>query len=66
MGELASSYPGIECSGAVRRTGRNVDSLTVGDGVCATVRGAYGTHAICHSRSEPASQDVYSYRPPIL
>ncbi|KAM4056364.1 polyketide synthase dehydratase [Hirsutella rhossiliensis] len=54
MGELASPHLGIECSGTVTRTGRNVESLAVGDRVCAIVRGAYGTHAVCHSTSAAA------------
>ncbi|KAK2595361.1 hypothetical protein QQS21_006897 [Conoideocrella luteorostrata] len=47
MGQLASPYIGVECSGVVSRAGSKVTSLAVGDRVCAVPMGAYGTFARC-------------------
>ncbi|KAK3345970.1 polyketide synthase [Lasiosphaeria hispida] len=51
MGQVASPYLGIECSGTVARVGANVTSLKVGDRVCAMSMGAFGTYARCRATS---------------
>ncbi|KAH9873394.1 hypothetical protein J1614_005792, partial [Plenodomus biglobosus] len=51
MGQLASPYIGVECSGIIARIGSNVTALRVGDRVCAMPRGAYRTFARCHFTS---------------
>ncbi|KAM0330219.1 hypothetical protein ACHAQA_004394 [Verticillium albo-atrum] len=51
MGQLASPYIGVECSGTIARVGSNVTTLKVGDRVCAMPRGAYRTFARCHFSS---------------
>lgn len=51
MGQLASPYIGVECSGTVARVGSNVTSLAVGDRVCAMPAGAYRTYARCLATS---------------
>lgn len=51
MGQLASPYIGVECSGTVARIGAKVTSLAVGDRVCAVPLGAYGTFARCLASS---------------
>lgn len=51
MGQLSQPYIGIECSGIVSRIGSKVQSLTVGDRVCAMSHGAYSTVARCPATS---------------
>ncbi|KAK3172947.1 Type I Iterative PKS [Lepraria neglecta] len=51
MGQVASPYLGVECSGTVSRIGSKVTSLKVGDRVCATSQGAYSTYARCPATS---------------
>jgi acyl transferase domain-containing protein/NADPH:quinone reductase-like Zn-dependent oxidoreductase len=51
MGQVPSPYIGVECSGTVTRIGSSVDSLSVGDRVCAMSLGAYGTYARCLATS---------------
>lgn len=51
MGQVASPYLGVECSGIVSRTGAGVNSLELGDRVCAMSLGAYGTYARCLATS---------------
>ncbi|GKZ35677.1 putative PKS/NRPS-like protein biosynthetic cluster [Aspergillus brasiliensis] len=51
MGQVASPYLGIECSGTVARVGAKVDSLQPGDRVCAMCHGAYSTYARCPATS---------------
>ncbi|KAK4624439.1 Reducing polyketide synthase PKS2 [Fulvia fulva] len=51
MGQLASSYLGVECSGIVSRVAADVTTLKVGDRVCATSLGAYGTYTHCAATS---------------
>ncbi|KAG5927127.1 Type I Iterative PKS, partial [Claviceps africana] len=51
MGQLASPYIGVECSGTVARVGSAVTSLAVGDRVCAMPLGAYRTFARCLATS---------------
>ncbi|KAK7418132.1 hypothetical protein QQX98_004107 [Neonectria punicea] len=51
MGQLASPYIGIECSGTVVRVGTKVSSLSIGDRVCAMSLGAYSTFARCPATS---------------
>ncbi|KJZ74779.1 hypothetical protein HIM_05896 [Hirsutella minnesotensis 3608] len=47
MGQLASPYIGVECSGVVSKTGPGVTTLSVGDRVCAMPVGAYRSYARC-------------------
>lgn len=51
MGQLASPYIGVECSGTIARVGSAVTSLAVGDRVCAMPVGAYRTFARCLATS---------------
>lgn len=51
MGQLSQPYLGIECAGIVSRTGANVESLAVGDRVCAMSHGAYSTFSRCPATS---------------
>lgn len=51
MGQLPSPYIGIECAGIVSRIGSNVNSLAVGDRVCAMSHGAYSALARCPETS---------------
>lgn len=53
MGQLASPYIGVECSGTVSRVGAGLSSLAVGDRVCAMSQGAYGTFA-CYAATSAA------------
>ncbi|EEY20202.1 mycocerosic acid synthase [Verticillium alfalfae VaMs.102] len=57
MGQLASPYIGVECSGRIARVGSNVTALKVGDRVCAMPRGAYRTFARCHFTSAAKMPD---------
>jgi NADPH:quinone reductase-like Zn-dependent oxidoreductase len=61
MGQVASSYLGVECAGTVARIGSNVDSVTVGDRVCAMVLGAYSTFARCKATSVAIIPDDMTY-----
>ncbi|KAK3986584.1 putative polyketide synthase protein [Cladorrhinum sp. PSN332] len=61
MGQLASPYIGVECSGTVSRVGSAVTSLTVGDRVCAMSEGAYGTYAYCAATSAARIPDSMSF-----
>lgn len=51
MGQVPSPYIGVECSGTVTRIGSSVDSIAVGDRVCAMSLGAYGTYTRCLATS---------------
>ncbi|OIW25172.1 hypothetical protein CONLIGDRAFT_690934 [Coniochaeta ligniaria NRRL 30616] len=51
MGQVPSPYIGVECSGTVTRIGSGVDSIIVGDRVCAMSLGAYGTYTRCLATS---------------
>lgn len=51
MGQVASPYVGVECSGTVSRVGCSVTSLRVGDRVCSMSLGAYSTFARCAATS---------------
>ncbi|PFH62881.1 hypothetical protein XA68_11437 [Ophiocordyceps unilateralis] len=51
MGQVPSSYLGVECSGTISNVGAKVTSLSVGDRVCAMSLGAYGTFARCRATS---------------
>ncbi|PHH89077.1 hypothetical protein CDD83_6687 [Cordyceps sp. RAO-2017] len=61
MGQVASPYLGVECSGTVTRIGCDVSSLRVGDRVCAMSRGAYSTYARCPATSAAAIPDRLSF-----
>ncbi|KAG5979385.1 Type I Iterative PKS [Claviceps digitariae] len=60
MGQLASPYIGVECSGTVARVGSAVTSLAVGDRVCAMPLGAYRTFARCLATSATKIPDDMS------
>lgn len=51
MGQVASPYLGVECSGVISRTGAKVNALEVEDRVCAMTLGAYGTYTRCKATS---------------
>ncbi|POR36838.1 Polyketide synthase [Tolypocladium paradoxum] len=51
MGQVASPYLGVECSGTISRIGSKVTSLKVGDRVCSMSLGAYSTYARCLATS---------------
>lgn len=52
MGQFASPYLGVECSGTISRIGFKVTPLKVGDRVCAAMSlGAYNTHSRCPATS---------------
>ena len=57
MGQTSSPYLGVECSGTVARVGSNVNTLRVGDRVCAMSLGAYGTYARCSATSAAVIPD---------
>lgn len=57
MGQVASPYVGVECSGTIARAGPKVTSLRVGDRVCAMSLGAYGTYARCPATSATVIPD---------
>ncbi|RMZ82848.1 hypothetical protein DV737_g1943, partial [Chaetothyriales sp. CBS 132003] len=61
MGQVASPYLGIECSGTVARLGSNVVDLRVGDRVCAMSLGAYSSYARCPSTSAVRIPDNMSF-----
>ncbi|CAI7654524.1 unnamed protein product [Penicillium viridicatum] len=61
MGQVASPYLGVECSGTISRVGSQVSSMRIGDRVCAMSLGAYGTYARCPATSAaviPDSMDL--------
>ncbi|GAB0135893.1 t1pks [Epichloe bromicola] len=60
MGQLASPYIGVECSGTVARVGSAVTCLAVGDRVCAMPLGAYRTFARCLATSAAKMPDEMS------
>ncbi|PNY26863.1 Polyketide synthase [Tolypocladium capitatum] len=51
MGQVASPYLGVECSGTVSRIGSKVTTLKVGDRVCSMSLGAYSTYTRCPATS---------------
>ncbi|PSR82297.1 polyketide synthase [Coniella lustricola] len=51
MGQLSQPYIGIECAGVVSRIGASVNSILLGDRVCAMSLGAYSTVARCLASS---------------
>ncbi|KAK3386191.1 polyketide synthase [Podospora didyma] len=61
MGQVASPYIGIECSGVVARVGAKVDSVRLGDRVCAMPLGAYGTFARCKVTSAALIPESMSF-----
>ncbi|PWY84328.1 polyketide synthase [Aspergillus eucalypticola CBS 122712] len=61
MGQVASPYLGIECSGTVDRVGANVSSLKPGDRVCAMSHGAYSTYARCPATSAALIPDSMDF-----
>ncbi|PHH89775.1 hypothetical protein CDD83_5286 [Cordyceps sp. RAO-2017] len=60
MGQVSSSYLGVECSGIISKVGSKVTSLSVGDRVCAMSLGAYGTFARCKATSAAVIPDNMS------
>lgn len=61
MGQVASPYLGVECSGTVARIGSAVTSLKVGDHVCAMSPGAYSTYARCPATSAAVIPETMSF-----
>ncbi|KAI2959036.1 hypothetical protein CBS147322_1358 [Aspergillus niger] len=61
MGQVASPYLGIECSGTVARVGAKVSSLKPGDRVCAMSHGAYSTYARCPATSAAVIPDSMDF-----
>ncbi|UKZ47848.1 Type I Iterative PKS [Trichoderma virens] len=61
MGQVASPYLGIECSGTISRIGSCVSCLKVGDRVCAMSLGAYSTFARCPASSAATIPDDMSF-----
>lgn len=61
MGQLSQPYIGIECSGVVSRVGSKVESLGVGDRVCAMSHGAYSTVARCAATSAARIPESMSF-----
>ncbi|BCR93085.1 type I polyketide synthase [Aspergillus luchuensis] len=61
MGQVASPYLGIECSGTVARVGAHVSSLKPGDRVCAMSHGAYSTYARCPASSAALIPDSMDF-----
>ncbi|KAI3002617.1 hypothetical protein CBS147346_5843 [Aspergillus niger] len=61
MGQVASPYLGIECSGTVARVGAKVDSLKPGDRVSAMTHGAYSTYARCPATSAAVIPDSMTF-----
>jgi NADPH:quinone reductase-like Zn-dependent oxidoreductase/malonyl CoA-acyl carrier protein transacylase len=57
MGQVASPYLGVECSGTISRIGSQVKSLKIGDRVCAMSLGAYGTYTRCPATSAAVIPD---------
>ncbi|KAG5927211.1 Type I Iterative PKS [Claviceps africana] len=61
MGQLASPYIGVECSGIVSRVGGKVTSVAAGDRVCAVPMGSYSTFARCLASSAVVIPDDMSF-----
>ncbi|KAL7948053.1 putative polyketide synthase [Trichoderma barbatum] len=61
MGQVASPYLGVECSGTISRIGSCVNSLKVGDRVCAMSLGAYSTYSRCLASSAATIPDEMSF-----
>lgn len=61
MGQVASPYLGVECAGVIARVGSKVDSVAVGDRVCAMSLGAYSTFAHCKATSAAVIPDDMSF-----
>ncbi|PTB70249.1 polyketide synthase [Trichoderma citrinoviride] len=61
MGQVASPYLGVECSGVISRIGAHVRSLKVGDRVCAMSLGAYSTYSRCLESSAAVIPDDMSF-----
>ncbi|KAL7815980.1 polyketide synthase [Trichoderma aethiopicum] len=61
MGQVASPYLGVECSGVVSRIGAHVRSLKVGHRVCAMSLGAYSTYSRCLETSAAVIPDDMSF-----
>ncbi|EGR49751.1 polyketide synthase [Trichoderma reesei QM6a] len=61
MGQVASPYLGVECSGVISRVGAHVRSLKVGDRVCAMSLGAYSTYTRCLETSAAAIPSSMSF-----
>ncbi|KAH6989651.1 polyketide synthase [Ilyonectria sp. MPI-CAGE-AT-0026] len=61
MGQVASPYIGVECSGIISKVGSNVTSLRVGDRVCAMSLGAYSTYTRCPATSAALIPDSISF-----
>ncbi|KKO98752.1 fatty acid synthase S-acetyltransferase [Trichoderma harzianum] len=61
MGQVASPYLGVECSGTISRIGSSVGSLIVGDRVCAMSLGAYSTYSRCLASSAATIPDDMSF-----
>ncbi|RMZ80705.1 hypothetical protein DV738_g2551, partial [Chaetothyriales sp. CBS 135597] len=61
MGQVASPYLGIECSGTVTRIGAHVVNHQVGERVCAMSLGAYSSYARCPSTSAVKIPDNMSF-----
>ncbi|KAL6856571.1 polyketide synthase [Trichoderma novae-zelandiae] len=61
MGQVASPYLGVECSGTISRIGEHVQSLKVGDRVCAMSLGAYSTYSRCLESSAAVISDNMSF-----
>ena len=61
MGQLASNYIGVECSGVISGVGSKVTDLKVGDRICAMSEGAYATHTRCLGTSVQKIPDSMSF-----
>ncbi|PQE07313.1 polyketide synthase protein [Rutstroemia sp. NJR-2017a WRK4] len=61
MGQLQSTYIGVECSGIFRAVGSKVIDLAVGDRVAAMTEGAYSTYARCLATSTYKIPDDMSF-----
>lgn len=61
MGQLASDYIGVKCSGVITAIGSKVTDVRVGDRVCAMSEGAYSTHARCRGTSVQKIADNMSF-----
>ncbi|PQE28358.1 hypothetical protein CJF30_00008077 [Rutstroemia sp. NJR-2017a BBW] len=64
MGQLQSTYIGVECSGVISAIGSKVTDLAVGDRVTAMTEGAYSTYARCLATSTHKIPDNMSLRTP--
>ena len=61
MGQVPSSYIGVECSGIISRIGLNVSNVKIGDRVMAMSEGAYSTYARCLGTSVAVIPDDMSF-----